>query len=50
LASLLLDQFGELSVREHLTKRAHSKAKDGNRGTQVEGVLESLGCTHFVVT
>jgi hypothetical protein len=50
LVPLLLDEFCELSVREHLTQRANGKAKDGHRGTKVEGILEGLGGTHFVVT
>jgi hypothetical protein len=50
LAPLLLDEFCEFSVREHLTQRADGKAEDGYWGTKVEGVLESLGGTHFVIT
>jgi hypothetical protein len=50
LAFLLLDKFREFSIREHLPQRAYSKAKYGDRGTQVEGILQGLGSTHFVVT
>jgi hypothetical protein len=50
LALLLFDQLCEFSVREHLTQRANGKAKDSHWGTKVEGVLESLGGTHFVIT
>ena len=49
LGALLLHQFAELAVFEHLAEGAHCEAEHRNGGAQIEGFLERPRGAHLVV-